>query len=232
MTIRNLIKKLPYLSFPLAIFNTVNTIKTSSENKIKLQQIQNLVEESNKLNGKIINKLEQLKADQQLNVDLNPITSTTENVRNSIDNLNNNIVEESINMVTSKAEDINTLNTFYKSLLEIISKEDGNNTNFTLDINIIDTINNFLNNLTVTQSLAFTHINGSLIILFSLFSIISIFYGEFLIQKFSLEIKFPKLAKFIQLRRKFQQLYLLINTLIIFIVIIAMTYVDILVFIH
>lgn len=232
MTIRNLIKKLPYLSFPLAIFNTVNTIKTSSENKIKLQQIQNLVEESNKLNGKIINKLEQLKADQQLNVDLNPITSTTENVRNSIDNLNNNIVEESINMVTSKAEDINTLNTFYKSLLEIISKEDGNNTNFTLDINIIDTINNFLNNLTVTQSLAFTHINGSLIILFSLFSIISIFYGEFLIQKFSLEIKFPKLAKFIQLRRKFQQFYLLINTLIIFIVIIAMTYVDILVFIH
>ena len=232
MTIRNLIKKLPYLSFPLAIFNTVNTIKTSSENKIKLQQIQNLVEESNKLNGKIINKLEQLKADQQLNVDLNPITSTTENVRNSIDNLNNNIVEESINMVTSKAEDINTLNTFYKSLLEIISKEDGNNTNFTLDINIIDTINNFLNNLTVTQSLAFTHINGSLIILFSLCSIISIFYGEFLIQKFSLEIKFPKLAKFIQLRRKFQQFYLLINTLIIFIVIIAMTYVDILVFIH
>ncbi len=234
MTIRNLLKKLPYLSLPLSVFNSANTLLTSKENKAKLEELQNLIQEGNNLNKTVINKLELLKADQQLPVDLNSISSTTENVRNSIDSLTNNIAEETIKQATSKFTDINSINNFYKSLLEIISKEGGNssNTNFTIDYNIIETINNFLGNLTPLESLAIMHINASLVILLSLFSIISIFYGEFFIQKFSLETKFPKLAKFIQLRRKFQQFYLLINTLIIFAVMIAITYVDILAFVY
>ena len=40
------------------------------------------------------------------------------------------------------------------------------------------------------------------------FNIILVLYGDYLIKRFDLENKFPKLAKFIQLRRKLQTYYL------------------------
>ena len=51
----------------------------------------------------------------------------------------------------------------------------------------------------------------SQVIIASAISIIFIFFGEYLIQRFDLENKYPKLAKFIQLRRKFQRYYLILN---------------------
>jgi len=51
----------------------------------------------------------------------------------------------------------------------------------------------------------------SQVILASAISIVFIFFGEFLIQRYDLENKYPKLAKFIQLRRKFQRYYLILN---------------------
>jgi hypothetical protein len=52
-------------------------------------------------------------------------------------------------------------------------------------------------------------------IISGLISIVFIFYGDYLINKFQLEIKFPKLAKIIQLRRKFQKYYLILSILLI-----------------
>ena len=47
----------------------------------------------------------------------------------------------------------------------------------------------------------------------SLISIVFIFFGEFLIKRFDLENKYPKLAKIIALRRKFQRYYLILNVI-------------------
>lgn len=52
-------------------------------------------------------------------------------------------------------------------------------------------------------------------------SIIFIFYGDFLINKYKLEIKYPKLAYIIMLRKKYTRYYLISNFLILFIIIIA-----------
>ena len=49
----------------------------------------------------------------------------------------------------------------------------------------------------------------------SLISIIFIFYGDYLIKKYQIEVKYPRLAKIISLRRKFQKYYLIIDSLII-----------------
>ena len=68
-------------------------------------------------------------------------------------------------------------------------------------------------------------------IIFTLFSIISIFYGEKLITYFDLENRFIKLSKFIQIRRKFQQYYLLLNISLIIIVLLLIIYVNIIEFI-
>lgn len=46
-------------------------------------------------------------------------------------------------------------------------------------------------------------------------SIIFVFYGDFLIKRFNLETRFPKLAIIIQLRRKFTKYYLIWNCSII-----------------
>ncbi len=84
-----------------------------------------------------------------------------------------------------------------------------NNNNFTNSFTyLINDLNNFTQGITVEQNLALITILGSIFILLSIFSIISIFYGDYLIIKLNIENKFPRLAKFIQLRRKFRQFYL------------------------
>ena len=59
------------------------------------------------------------------------------------------------------------------------------------------------------------------IFIISLFSIISIFYGNKIIDYLGLEY-YPRLTKFIALRRKFQNFYLLINIFLITVILIIM----------
>ena len=53
-------------------------------------------------------------------------------------------------------------------------------------------------------------------ILQALSSILVIFYGVYLLKKFKIEEKFPRLSKFISLRRKFQAYYLFSSVSVIF----------------
>jgi hypothetical protein len=53
------------------------------------------------------------------------------------------------------------------------------------------------------------------VLISSLISIIFIFYGDYLIKNYQIEVKYPKLAKIISLRRKFQKYYLIMDSLII-----------------
>jgi hypothetical protein len=53
------------------------------------------------------------------------------------------------------------------------------------------------------------------VLISSLISIVFIFYGDYLIEKYQLEVKYPKLAKIIKLRREFKKYYLIIDSLII-----------------
>ena len=85
----------------------------------------------------------------------------------------------------------------------------------------IDDLNLFKNiDMTdLTNSLAAMNFTGSLLILFLLISILSAFYGNKLIGYFDLEKKYPKLAKVIQYRIKFQNYTILFNFIIITIII-------------
>lgn len=59
-------------------------------------------------------------------------------------------------------------------------------------------------------------LNG--VIFSCIITIIFSFFGEFLIKRFSLETRFPKIAKIISLRKKFQSYYLKVNIMIILII--------------
>jgi hypothetical protein len=98
----------------------------------------------------------------------------------------------------------------------------GSQTNNFLDdiTNIYSSILQHISSMSMEQQGALFHISAAIGIFLCLLTIISIIYGDMLIKYFNLEEKYPKLAKIIQLRRKFQQYYLFINTLIIIVILI------------
>jgi len=122
-------------------------------------------------------------------------------------------------------ESVNSkFDSFINKINTLLTNNSGNKSQY------LDSLQSFFDGLNYQQNLAMSNILGSLFIIFTLFSIISIFYGEKLITYFDLENRFPKIAKFIQLRRKFQQYYLLMNICLIIIVLLLLIYVNIIEF--
>lgn len=226
MPIRQLLKYLPAATFAGTIWNHIKTKYNIQETNQKFEELNKTMAQTDSLNNTIRTSLENLNKESLIQSNsINNINNNCNEIQNTVDGLQNNTVNpetiSNLNTLVSK------LNENYSQLLEIIkNSSSGSNTNFMADSNLIDSINNFVSNLTPLENLAVMHISASCIILFSLFSILSVFYGEFYIQKFNLETKFPRLAKFIQLRRKFQHYYILSEFILISLVLIGSTYVD------
>jgi hypothetical protein len=91
---------------------------------------------------------------------------------------------------------------------------------------IIKLINEFkdsLSNLSITDICLVINISSFLFILTCIVTIIfAVYGGNFIINKLSLEEKYPKLAKFIKLRVKLQHTYIVVNTLLILVFLILM----------
>lgn len=113
--------------------------------------------------------------------------------------------------------------------LENLRRGGGGGSNQFIDfIDSIDRLwndfNAWIQNLDYIHNVAFVNIMGLVLILLSLLQIIFIFYGTVFLDYLNLETRYPKLAKIIQLRRTFQQFYLLLNICIIAIVSIIMLF--------
>lgn len=74
-------------------------------------------------------------------------------------------------------------------------------------------ISDLLNNQSGLGQMCLGLLLGNYVILSSLASILAIFYGDYLITRFNIEIKYPKLAKVIRLRKLFQKYYLILSIL-------------------
>ena len=115
-----------------------------------------------------------------------------------------------VELINSKLELINILNNIDKQdLFEIykfiISK--------ITDVNF--NLQEFLNSLTILELFAFISLCFNLVILSALLSIIFILYGDFLIKHFNLETKYPKLANFINFRKKITKYTMFYNIFLI-----------------
>ena len=118
-----------------------------------------------------------------------------------------------------------------KSLTEniqnIINYKDGSSgSNSLTGTNFIDSIYQFFSTLNFEQTLAILHISGSIFILISLYSIMLIYFGDYFINFFNLEAKYPKIANFIKIRRKFQIYYVLINIIVIIFILLIIIYIN------
>ena len=90
----------------------------------------------------------------------------------------------------------------------------------------------WLETLSGLQLFAFSIVCFNGLILNALLSILFILYGDFLIRYFKLEERYPKLAKFIQIRRKLQNFSIKYNLAVIFFCALGPLYASLIVFWH
>jgi hypothetical protein len=239
-------------SFSLVIFNTIRTNKTILlEDKINKQETK-YEELNNKYKSLLEKNLNKLENEREILEESNNLRKDVEvldnKLRNSLEirrELQHKYSENSgggaDSKITDKIQEVENTN------VEIHNMYESVNTKFDSFINKVNTLLNnsgggadksqyldslqsFFDGFNYEQNLALSNILGSMFIIFSLISIISIFYGDKLIIFFDLENRFPKIAKFIQIRRKFQQYYLLMNIGLIIIVLLLIIYVNIIEF--
>jgi hypothetical protein len=138
-------------------------------------------------------------------------------------------------LATKTNEQLDVIKEQNKNLLENIqeianSKSDGSSTSSNYISNYFDSFQKFFDSLNFEQTLAITHISGSVFILISLISIAMILYGDFIIKYFNIEKKYPKIARFVQYRRKVKNIEIIITLILILIVLLTIIYINILIF--
>jgi len=122
--------------------------------------------------------------------------------------------------IEAQADSLEKANKTLKEILESINPS----INSPNEINIINQINNFFDNpvenirifaatLDIEQLIAFINASGQVFIFTCFLSVGATLYSDFLLTYFKLETKYPKIAKYIELRRKFQRYYLNLNFL-------------------
>ena len=92
---------------------------------------------------------------------------------------------------------------------------------------LIDQYKQFLSTLSTYELCILMDILVSMFIFACLLTILSAFYGNYFIEKFSLETKFPKFSKIIKIKVKLQHFYIITNFIYIFLALFFLGYVNI-----
>lgn len=238
-----------YLGGGLIIINFVQGIQTNKQNKAIINILSNRVQ----IQNEIISKYEiQIKKEgayvnfSSKVVDINEDTAKTLNESKKLSDLSKQL--ENSNLDNSQVEILkkdfsyhnsnldNFLNSSNMKLEELNRKLNeifgsSSKNNFIAE-DFIRNYQEYLSNLPLEKVGALGHILLCIAMLFSLFTIGAIFYGDSLIKYYKIEEKFPKLARFIQLRRKFQFYYFTVNISLIIITLLLIIYVNFIVFLN
>lgn len=207
--------------------NSIQNPIPEESNQI-LDQIKNYLDAMTDSAKQISNKL---KTVEDLLSDKTP-TSESSTLLSNPDNI------EKIQNAFKEAHNISqNLDTKSQALIEIIDnfkKSKGSGSSQFIDslTVFIQNIQEYLSSLTLIQNLTILNISIGTLILNALVTIILIYYSDFLIGYFKLEEKFPKLSKYIKIRKKFQQFYFFVNVVVIIMAVAALIFANYLVFIY
>nr|YP_010146931.1 hypothetical protein K4014_mgp36 [Cyclocybe aegerita]QQP21440.1 hypothetical protein [Cyclocybe aegerita] len=136
------------------------------------------------------------------------------NCQGNDDNINNkDIIDNSNNKGTEKDK--------MESYKNSAMLENSNlNTKTTLDLdaphtsNLLSWLSDKFEHVDTMGKLAISLLIGKSILLSCLTSITFAIYGDYFLNKFNIEERFPKLANIIKIRRKFQKYYIILNILL------------------
>jgi len=140
--------------------------------------------------------------------------------------------DSSISLYTKYKEQIDqTFNQANTKAQEIVNILDNKKDKFALQgdnpiFNIIKDFKEYLASLSVMEICLVINITSCVFIITCIISILFAISGNYLIDKFSLENKLPKLSKIIQFRVKFQRYYIIVNSIFIIITVLSLIFVN------
>lgn len=203
-------------------------------------RIQELMAESPKNKDRFIalEKKELLFAHKEAKIEalggqLSETTAQIEHERATIQNLKNSGFTDNIPHHESNIEELlGKATSIQKEIIELASRKisSSNYTGGDSWINLIkdyfDNLQELFSHLSLEQLAALSHLLTSIFILLCMTTVISIIYGEFLLNYFKLEEKFPIIGRYIKIRRKFQHFYLFVNFFLIIAILLYVIYID------
>jgi len=137
------------------------------------------------------------------------------------------------NAITEFKTQMTKTNDTYESLINTIQNritcKGGNSGISNQFLESFKDLQNFFETLNFIDTLAILHLSGVLFIFAASWTIMLTLFGEKLITYFNIENKYPKLAKFIQVRRKLQNYSIAFNIFLIFIVLFSILIINILI---
>lgn len=174
-----------------------------------------------------VNKIQELNskiANTELNTEVKE--SLTKEINKNLDSLSKNLDKDNINL-SDLIEFINNLGSNSGSNSNSII----NNINYTDLINnfkaIIDYYKTFLSNINIDHKISIANILISTTLLFFfLFSLIGIYYSDYLIKKITILNKYHRITQILHIRKKFQEFYFLMNSLFLFLGLITIIYIN------
>ena len=211
LTIKDNGEKAKYLQ----IAEDARTRATAAEERAQQLELENIQNESkaNELNS-LQNEMVTTRESIERNRDLFNKATTKEEFEKCAQNLSDDLdkssslVERCVNIVKRKFTDDG------EGLFDKITK-------FYIEYN------NFIDGLTIHQLGSLFNLLAAIFISLCIISVIIIIYSDKLLKYFQIEEKYPRLAKLIILRRKLQNIYLLINLLLIIITLAIVIYINI-----
>jgi uncharacterized protein YjgD (DUF1641 family) len=166
---------------------------------------------ANQLSNYYKNKLIELTGDTRI-----PAQIKSEIYKTIKSEYNPDFTQEASTSMASAVQDYYTKNADSDSKSTFISNYNINDW-FKTITESFNNYNEWLDSITLIQKGAVYHIIVSITILSLFFSLLTVYYSDSLIKYFNIEEKYPRLAKYISLRRKFQQFYFFTNSLVIII---------------
>lgn len=223
---QKVLKNLTFVGVGLGMFNTVNSLITN-------QALRDNLEVERIKNSQLIERVDNLMKDNESNSKLeNIIRKSFEKNEIKIEALNNKVTQ----LIETNEENIvievnNSMKEINKDLTEVVNQIDETLRSCIIDLDLFNSIITYINNLNFHQTLAFTHICSVILIFIFLIDLIGIVFSDYLIERFNTKVKYPRLYKILEIRRKFKVFYLIKDIIIILIILILLALINILLFI-
>ena len=217
VNIISIIKNIALINFGMGLFNLgINnpTIRDLLNKQISENEVDKVVSQITEVNTEKFNKI-----NTKINEVINTTNSDTQSIIFQLDELSKDfkIVNNDLKFIIKAIEDYINLNSnnFLDSFTDLINKSQS-----------------FIQSMSFEQNVAFVHISAIIFIACALFSLLAIYFGEYLLSRFNIVERFPKLGKFIQLRRKFQTFYIIVDSLIILVMLSILLLLNLYIFIN
>jgi hypothetical protein len=205
---------------------SINTSNAESKIEILQKQLLETKETANRLDNSLLQNLETDAENQELvkkslehvdaiakNAGINSNLQTEELLNNLSESDKLNYLSKIRESTEDSQKHLDALNDILKEILGKSSGSKGSTQSGFIDMNsstdYYHQIQSLIDNLSLTQKGALANILFSIVCLYSFISIIGVLFGDYLLDYFKLEQKFPRLAKYFTIRKKLKRYFLL-----------------------